>query len=363
MKHDLFRAIPFSSSGWGALILTFLLPAPSSAEPVSATWRTREINSLSYVPITDVAKAFGMDKGKRRSDKREVAFVGGAHQLAVKTGTREALIDGVRHWLSYPAVTKTGTTYVSLADVRETLVPAMSPASVPKVTPVRTVVFDPGHGGHNRGAIGPQGYEKDYALDTVKRARRILESKGIKVVQSRLSDSFVSLYERPEMTANYEKPIFVSVHFNAASWRPSANGIEVFALPPAGLPATGKEPNRTLDTREAAGNALATASFVLANTMHHTLLGKMPTSFDRGVKRDRFVVLRTAQVPAILIEGGFLTNSAEAKEIHSSAWREKLAEAIAAGILAYFDLANEKRLPKRVWDYGRPSSDRFVTED
>ncbi|MEM6278015.1 MAG: N-acetylmuramoyl-L-alanine amidase [Verrucomicrobiota bacterium] len=363
MKRDLFRAVQFTSPGWLALVLVLWLPAPASADPLSATWKTREINGLAYVSISDVANAFGMEKGKRRANKREIVYTGDAHRLAVKTGTREAMIDGVRHWLSYPSLTKSSSTYVSLADLRETLIPAMSPASVKTTAPVRTVVFDPGHGGHNRGAIGPQGYEKDYALDTVKRARRILEAKGIKVVQSRLSDFFVPLYDRPEMTENYEKPIFVSVHFNAASWRPSATGIEVFALPAAGLPATGKEPNRTLDHRDAAGNSLATASFVLANTMHHSLLGKMPTSFDRGVKRERFVVLRTAEVPAILIEGGFLTNSAEAKAIHSASWREKLAEAIATGILSYIELANEKRLPKRVWDYGRQSTDSFVTED
>lgn len=354
--------LPFTSPGWLALGFLLWIPAPASADPASASWRTRDINGVSYVPLSDVAKAFSMEKGKRRSDRREMAFAGAAHQLAVKTGTREALIDGVRHWFSYPVISKGVTTYVSLADTRETLIPAMSPASVRAITPVHTVIFDPGHGGHNRGAIGPYGNEKEYTLDTVNRARRLLEAKGISVKQSRLSDFFVSLQERPEMTENYEKPIFVSVHFNAASWRPSANGIEVFALPPKGLPATGKEPNRTLDNRDDAGNALAPASFVLANTMHHALLGKMPTSFDRGVKRERFIVLRVADVPAILIEGGFLTNSAEAKEIHSAAWREKLAEAITEGVLAYIKLANEKQLPSRVGNYGRAATDSFVTE-
>ncbi|MEM1442865.1 MAG: N-acetylmuramoyl-L-alanine amidase [Verrucomicrobiota bacterium] len=360
MKRDLFRPISFTSPGWLALVLALWHPAPASAE---TTWRTRTIDGLAYVPIAEAAEAFGMEKGKRRSGNRELFFESDAHSLAVKTGTREALIDGVRHWFSYPVITRGITTYLSLADIRETLTPAMSPASVSTVTPVHTVVFDPGHGGHNRGAIGPYGNEKEYTLDTVNRTRKLLEAKGIKVVQSRLSDFFVELRERPEMTENYEKPIFVSVHFNAASWRPSANGIEVFALPPAGYPATGKEPNRTLDNRDDAGNSLASASFVLANTMQHSLLGKMPTSFDRGVKRERFVVLRYAEVPAILIEGGFLTNTSEAKEIHSPAWRQKLAEAIAEGIVAYLKLANEKQLPKRVQDFNRKATDSFVTED
>ena len=131
----------------------------------------------------------------------------------------------------------------------------------------------------------------------------------------------------------------------------------------AGLPTTGKAPDPILDRRKDKGNAIEPASFVFANTMQHTLLGKMERSFDRGVKRTRYLVLRYSEVPSILIEGGFVTNPEEAKEIHSPQWREEFAAAIADGILAYMALANEQRLPQRAWDHGRPPTDEFVWEE
>jgi N-acetylmuramoyl-L-alanine amidase len=328
----------------------------------TAAWKTTTINDITYVPLADYAAAFRMQPAKKRKDKRELAFTGENHQLVVKTGTREAIIDGVRHWLSFPVISGGGKAYVSLADINATLRPAQSPGSVQQIRKLRTVVFDPGHGGHDRGGKSPYGHEKDYTLDVVNRARRILESKQVKVVQSRRSDFFVELSQRSAMVSNYKDPIFVSVHFNSAGWKPSANGIEVYALPPEGLPTTEKAPDPILDRRPSDGHAVVPASFVLANTMHHTLLGKMD-SFDRGVKRARYAVLRHCEVPSILIEGAFLTNSTEAKKIHSAAWREKYAAAIADGILAYMELANKKRLPPRAWSYKRPSTDEFVWEE
>lgn len=360
MKPLAGRTLPFLLPGWLALGIAFAVLVPV---PVQAEWRTKTINDLTYVPLADFAAAFAMTKGNRRKEAREQAFAGESHRLAVKVDTREAIVDGVRHWLSYPVVSSRGQLFVSLADINATLGPAMNPAAVRLLKPVKTVIFDPGHGGHDRGGRGPYGDEKDYTLDVVKRARKILEAKGIKVVQSRLSDSFVDLAKRPAMIRNYDDPVFVSVHFNSADWRPSANGIEVYALPPAGLPTTGKAPDPILDRRKDAGNAIEPASFVFANTMQHALLGRMPESFDRGVKRARYLVLRYADAPSILIEGGFVTHSGEAKKIHSEAWREEFAEAVAEGILAYMSLANERRLPKRIADHGRAPTDEFVWEE
>jgi len=325
-------------------------------------WRTTQINEMSYVALGEFAEAFSMKPAKRRKEPREIGFAGESHQLVVKTGTREVIVDGVRHWLSFPVATRTGQAFVSLADINATLGPAMSPASVKQIGKVKTVVFDPGHGGHDIGGKSAYGYEKDYTLDVVKRARRILESKKVKVVQSRLSDSFVDLAERPKMTDDYDNPIFVSIHFNSAEWKPSASGIEVYALPPLGFPITGKAPDPILDRRKCEGNAIEPASFVLANTMQHTLLGKTG-GFDRGVKRARYAVLRYSNDPSILIECAFLTNAKEAENIHSSKWREILAQSIADGILAYMGLANENRQPAKVWDYGRKSTDEFVWEE
>lgn len=328
-----------------------------------AEWKaTKTIQDREHVSLDEVAAAYGMERVEpARKNPLEIGFIGETHQLAVKTGTREAIIDGVRHWFSFPILLQESKPFISAIDVKTTLGPAFDPTSVTQVGPVKTVVFDPGHGGHDRGGRSAYGVEKDYTLDVVKRARRILEERKVKVVQSRLSDFYATLAERPAMTKNYEKPIFVSIHFNSADWRPSAAGIEVYAIPPAGCPTTGKAPDLVLDRRKSDGAALEPASFVLADTLHHTLLGKTG-SFDRGVKRARYTVLRNCKVPAVLIECGFLTNPIEAKQIDDPAWREKFAEALADGIEAYIELAASKEKPPRVADFQRAATDVFVTE-
>lgn len=333
-----------------------------SGTTVRGEWRTTQINDMSFVAIEEFAGAFAMKSTGPRKNAREIGFAGDPHELVVKVGTREAIVDGVRHWLSFPVERKGRRAFVSLMDVNATLVPAMIPLSVKQIGKVDTVIFDPGHGGHDRGGKSAHGYEKDYTLDMVKRSRRILEAKGVKVVQSRLSDSFVSLSERPKMIAKYDNPIFVSVHFNSAGWRPSASGIEVYALPPLGFPISGKAPDPILDRQKSAGNAFEPASFVFANTMHHTLLGKTG-GFDRGVKRARYAVLRHANTPSILIECAFLTNASEAKKVKSPQWRQMFAQSIADGILGYMALANEKLPPAKVRDFGRNPTDEFVWEE
>jgi N-acetylmuramoyl-L-alanine amidase len=164
------------------------------------------------------------------------------------------------------------------------------------------------------------------------------------------------------MTKNYEDPIFVSVHFNSAGWRPAAEGLEIFVLPPLGSPSIGADPNSRADNETRPGDPYEPESFVLANTIHQTLLGKLD-SFDRGVKRARYAVLRNAKVPSVLIEGGFLTNPEEAKKIHSETWRQKYAVALADGLMAYMALANEGTPAPRAIDLDREPTDEFVVEE
>ena len=339
----------------------FLFLAQAFAEP-GAKWRTVRIDDQPYVALVDVAEAYGMAKAERRKNPKELAFRGDPRSLLVKVDSRQAIVNGVRNWFSYPVRKQgLGKPHISLVDVETILRPTFFPESVTGLGKVKTVVFDPGHGGHDKGARSPQGYEKDYALDIVKRTRKILEGRGIKVVQSRLSDFFVPLSDRPAMTNNYEAPIFVSIHLNAASWRPAASGFEIFSMPPLGSPSTGAKPDRAKDTLEGSGNDHTEASQVLANTVYRTLLGKME-GFDRGLKRARFTVLRKADVPSILVEGGFLTNPGDAEKAHSPAWREEFAKAIADGIEAYIKFVNEKKLPPAFENLGRASADEFVPE-
>ncbi len=341
------------------IALTFVL---SSAACIAAP-RTTEIDGRGYMALADVAAAYGMDSPAKRKDRSESGYVGGGHSLLVKVDSRQAIIDGVRHWFSFPARKDSkGNVYLSFEDVESTVKRVFDPRNAGKVPPVKTIVFDPGHGGHDKGGKSPYGYEKDYALDVVNRARKILESRKVKVVQSRLGDSFINLSERPVMTKNYKDPIFVSIHFNSASWRPAASGFEIFAIPPRGAPSTGAKPQPLKDSATSYGTPHEPASFVMANAIYNSLIGKMPV-FDRGVKRARFSVLRNARVPAVLIEGGFLTNPQEARNIHSPEWRQQYATAIADALMTYMEYANKGKVAPRAVDLGRDPTDEFVPED
>ena len=98
------------------------------------------------------------------------------------------------------------------------------------------------------------------------------------------------------------------------------------------------------------GNDYDDASLALATCVQHSLLGHLPES-DRGVRRARFAVLRLTHAPAILVEGGFLTNTVDSQKINDPAWRQKFSDSIAQGILSFQELAEHKYAPKLLVDY------------
>jgi N-acetylmuramoyl-L-alanine amidase len=171
-----------------------------------------------------------------------------------------------------------------------------------------TVVIDPGHGGHDRGAVrGGRHPEKVYALDVSRRVAARLHRAGFRVVMTRQNDSFVSLSGRCAIANRQRQAVFVSIHFNAAARR-GADGIETFYY--------------------------GRRAYRLAASVHRQLVRAAGTD-NRGVRRRAFYVLRHTRCPAILVEGGFLTNPREGARIaHSAAYRQRLADAIASGIIA-----------------------------
>jgi hypothetical protein len=100
------------------------------------------------------------------------------------------------------------------------------------------------------------------------------------------------------------------------------------------------------------GSSVDAQSMALSACIYHSLLGHLP-EYDRGIKRARFAVLRLTNVPAVLIEGGFLTERGESKLISNKDWRAKLAGAIGVGIENYQALPIKKQPPMIVADYRR----------
>jgi N-acetylmuramoyl-L-alanine amidase len=172
----------------------------------------------------------------------------------------------------------------------------------------RTVVVDPGHGGHDPGetqrGVLP---EKIWTLDLAYRLKSRLEQAGFNVVMTRQSDVYIPLENRVLISNSQPNVIFVSLHFNGT---PNHNiqGLETY-----------------YDTRRSAKLA--------AKVQQDILL--LPGVVDRRVKTAPYFVIRYSANPAILVEGGFLTNPVESRRIASPAYRDALAEQIYQGIVAY----------------------------
>lgn len=195
-----------------------------------------------------------------------------------------------------------------------------------------TIVVDAGHGGHDNGASRNGLHEKDLTLDTALRLEKLLKKKGFSVVLTRSDDSFVDLPGRVEIANGISHALFVSIHFNDNTGA-AGQGVETFYPSDKEL---GPQPgwsfaNLFKDKPEPppADNGLA-----FAQAVQSAITGAMPVT-DRGVKPARYAVIRRTRCPAVLIEGGFISNPAQAREIAKPTYRDKLAASIAEGIAGY----------------------------
>jgi len=196
------------------------------------------------------------------------------------------------------------------------------------------------------------GCEKDFALDVARKLRPLLQAKGFRVMMTREGDYFVPLEVRAQIANAARNSIFVSIHFNATNDDPNATGFEIFSFTPRGAPSTSDDSVTPSSLSMQAGSQVDAQSMALSACIYHSLLGHIP-EFDRGIKRARFAVLRLTKVPAVLIEGGFLTERGESKLIAKKEWRAKLAHAIGVGIESYQALPVKKQPPMLVADYRR----------
>ena len=175
--------------------------------------------------------------------------------------------------------------------------------------------------------------EKAVVLDIAMRLGRELKKNGYDVSYTRTRDKFEELSDRPQKANSHRANMFLSIHCNAAA-NSSVSGIETFAITPRWAPSTSSSKLSRSDSTEYPGNANDGWNQLLAYYIQRSLSAatRMP---DRGVKRARFAVLRDLKMPGALIECGFITNSTEARNLGSAAYRQKVAEAIASAVYQY----------------------------
>lgn len=179
------------------------------------------------------------------------------------------------------------------------------------------VILDPGHGGQDEGAKVNAFMEKKLTLITTLLVRKHLETLGYRVIMTRTKDHYLTLPRRVAIANKAKGSLFVSVHFNSA---PSleAQGIEIFYF-------DSKELWRTKASRR------------LAHCILREVIGETH-AISRGVKQGNIHVIRETDMPAVLVEGGFITNKEERSRLRDKEYLNRLAIGIADGIDRYMKM-------------------------
>jgi N-acetylmuramoyl-L-alanine amidase len=218
---------------------------------------------------------------------------------------------------------------------------------------INRVVIDPGHGGHDQGTEGPKGLlEKDVVLDIALRVGKLVQDRmAAEVIYTRSDDSFVTLEGRTALANEKKADLFLSIHANSSPPNPQISGVETYYLningPRDAMDLARRENGLTHDSifelqdlvtkiaqRDKSEESLEFAKRVQAAL--YTFSQKyFPGTRDRGVKTAPFIVLIGANMPSVLAEIGFVSNSREENLLKKSEYRDKLAEALYSGIQKY----------------------------
>jgi N-acetylmuramoyl-L-alanine amidase len=190
------------------------------------------------------------------------------------------------------------------------------------------VVLDPGHGGRDDGARGNGLVEKELTLDVVTRAEKLLNQFGFQTVLTRSDDTYVGLAERAAIANRIDNAIFVSIHFNHAY---GGSGIETFyasqKIPPEAAWTWVGFFNKPTPVSTDNGETLA--GFIQASMVMRT------EATNRGIRGRPLYVVRHTRAPAALVECGFISNPFEARLIANTEYRDRLAKALAEGVMSY----------------------------
>lgn len=315
-----------------ALLLASCLAA-GAADEIPATW----VNGKDYVTVASLARIYGFKIEGPAG--RALALVGKSTRLVFTTNGREVLVNGALVWLHEPMVAYRGRWMLRAVDARKVIDPLVRPSLHLQQAGYRVIVLDPGHGGQDTGTKGARRVEeKRVVLDLVRRVRNILTKAGYLVYVTRDSDRFLELDERTRKAKALGADLFVSIHLNSAPTS-EPNGTETFALPAAGFASTSGGESAGVQT----GNKFDGANTALAYLVHKALCSRIGEG-DRGLKRARFMVLKTASCPAALVECAFLSNPREEERLLDDGFRDEVAAGIAKGVQDYMTAVKRARI-------------------
>jgi N-acetylmuramoyl-L-alanine amidase len=254
-------------------------------------------------------------------------------KFIVQPGSLKTFWDGLEIRIGFAPQLIGDQIFLHVLDIRKVLEPLVHGLSV--LTPSnRLVVIDPGHGGLNAGthSVVDGRNEKEFTLDWALRLAPLLEQRGWRVVLTRTNDIDLSLPDRVAIAEACRADLFLSLHFNSAGDGRDQAGLESYCLTPTGMPSSLVR-NGEDDVRQTfPNNAFDADNLRYAVRLHRALL-PVTGNMDRGVRYARFPgVLRGQNRPAVLLEGGYLSNPAEARRIADPAYLQRLAEAVAKAL-------------------------------
>lgn len=321
--------------------------------------QTVMFNNVQYLPLLKFCDYYDLDWNWDLVAQR-IEVKRGDNLLVLRPDSDIALLNNKPLRLDYPIEYKNGAAYIPAKTAafltKDIFGLKEKPIPVKKWHEIRTIVIDPGHGGKDPGAISRYGTrEKDIVLDVSKRLKKYLERSGLRVYLTRERDVFIPLNKRPAFANNKSADLFISVHANAFR-RSRVRGFEVFHLSEAtddNARAAAAAENASLKfeegtTTQKSGGSISRDPTLWDMTLTENRRQSKELAYyicniaadklslkNRGVKGARFAVLKGAQMPAVLVEVGFLTNRREESKLKSSSFRERIASAISRSILGY----------------------------
>jgi N-acetylmuramoyl-L-alanine amidase len=252
--------------------------------------------------------------------------------MTIRIGSEVATWRGMDFHLGFAPRMIDGQPFVHAMDIRKNIMPLLEDPV--RLGANRVIVIDPGHGGTDTGTTSVLNghFEKEYVLDLARRLQALLVAQGWTVFLTHTSDVAMALPDRVAFAEQHKAALFVSLHFNSSFPDQHESGLETYCLTPQGMHSTETRGFADIPALNFPNNRFDTENMQFAACVQRELL-KVNGHMDRGVKRARFLgVLRGQNRPAFLVEGGFLSNPAEARKIADPAYREKIAEAIARAL-------------------------------
>ncbi len=291
------------------------------------------INGQSYVSLADWARVNGLKCfWFKRGD--EVVVTNRTARLVFDKDSRMVEVNGTDVALSFPVAADHGALLVAQMDLNTAVRPLLFPPRFTDAKRITTICLDPGHGGKDTGNHTFWHSEKTYALALALELRDQLQKAGFNVVLTRNKDAFVELPDRPALANRRGADLFVSLHFNAiTTGKNEVEGPQTYCITPVGASSTDAQ-GEGANFGATVANRFEDKSLLLAYQVQKSLVRNLGAK-DRGVRRARYWVLRDAMMPAILIEGGYMTHPVESKKIYDAAYRRQMAQAIVIGILTY----------------------------